>query len=620
VQNDQRQNRPAPKIRPVDDHADPETAEILQGVLRNIMDNSSADIAIDTAFESATEIGFGYFRVITDYEDPLSFDQEIIVKRIRNQFTVYLDPYAQEPDGSDAKWGFVVEELTKEEFEQSYPKADPVDWETASQGDTGWVSDDSIRVAEYFYIENEDVEIVKLSNGAIVKADQLEEFRDLVPENVTVIDTRTSTVPKVKWCKLTAAEILEENEWAGKYIPIIPVYGEEVELDGEIIRSGMVRPAMDAQRAYNFAASAFIERVALSPKAPFIAAAGQIENYENEWADANTSNIPVLRYDPVTIDGVLAPAPQRQMAADVPQGWLGVMQTSEHDIQASLGMYNTSVGEQGNEISGRAILSKQKKSDAANAHYAQNLGRSIRHLGRIIVDLIPKIYDTKRVLRILGEDGEPQSVQFNPYQEESVRSMTDHEGREVGKIYNPSIGKYDVAITVGASYATKRQEAAEAMLSITSAYPQLMSIAGDLLVKNMDWPEADQLSDRLRRTIPAELLDDDENAIPPQVQAVMKQSADMIEQLQAQNAFLTQQLTDEQDKIQVDRDKNLIGAEANEIKAYDAETKRMKDMSGMMTPQQIQAMILETVRSLSTAPDISPNKGADNLPLDFSGL
>lgn len=622
VLNNQREARPSPKVRPVDDNADVETAEILQGVVRNIMDKSSADIAIDTAYEHAVKAGAGYFRVLTDYAEPLSFDQEILVKRVRNPFSVYLDPFGMEPDGSDNQWGFVVEELSKEEFEEQYPKAEPVNWEQATSGDLGqgWLTKDTVRVAEYFYMEPKEVEIVRLSNGVTVKAEVFEKMPELASKDVTIIDQRKATVNEVKWCKINGEEILERSGWAGSYIPIIPVYGEELELDGKIIRTGLTYKAKDAQRAYNYAASAFIERVALVPKSPYIAAAGQIENYEDEWAEANTSNIPTLRYDPISVDGVAVPPPQRQAATDIPQGWLSVMQTSEHDVQASLGMYNTAIGEQSNELSGRAILSKQKKSDVANLHFADNLGRSIRHLGRIIVELIPKIYDTKRVIRIIGEDDEVQNVRFDPNQQQAVAEMRGAEGQEVSKIYNPTVGKYDVSVSVSASYATKRQEAAEAILSLTQSYPALMQIGGDIMVKNMDWPGAQELGERLKKSVPPQLLDEGEEQIPPQVQQVMQQSADMIEQLQGQVGFLTQQLTDEGAKIKVDQDKNLISAEGNEIKQYEAETKRMKEAQPVMSPEQIQVMIAETIQGLSTTPDISQPEGSAKEPLDFSGL
>jgi hypothetical protein len=620
VQNEMRQQRPAPKMRPVDSVADLDVAEVLQGVTRNIMDNSSADIAIDTAFEHATEIGFGYFRIITDYEDEMSFNQEIQVKRVRNPFTVYLDPNHQEPDGSDARWGFVVEEIPEEEFEQSYPNAQKVSFETAGNGDLymGWQNEDNIRIAEYFYIEDEEVEIVLLSNGMAIPAKDLEEFADQLPPGLTVIKERKTQVPKVKWCKMNCIEVLEEKEWAGKYIPIIPVYGEEMEVDGEVIRTGMVYPAKDAQRAYNYAASAFIERVSLAPKAPYIAANGQIENNRQEWESANTSNIPVLGYDPVDVNGTPVPPPQRQIAADVPQGWLGVMQTSEHDIQSAIGMYNTAVGEQSNEHSGRAIRAKQVKSDVANMHYADNLGRSIRHLGRIIIDLIPKIYDTKRVIRILGPDEEPETVQFNPYQQNPVEEVKDPQTAAVQKIYNPTIGKYDVAVTVGVSYATKRQEAAESMLAITQAYPQLMQLAGDMMVKNMDWPGSDELADRLKRTIPPQILGEGDDQLPPQVEQLMNQASQTIEQQQQQISMLSSALQDKQAE-QANKDvETIIKGKDSETRAYEAETKRAKEVMPAMTPEQIQAMIVETVQGLSTAPDISPKEIQE--PLDFSGI
>lgn len=583
VKNDQRQNRPAIKVRPVDDKGDKEVAEIIQGIVRHIEDTSKADLAYDTAYEHAVDGGFGYFRVITEWCDETSFEQDIKIKRIRNRFSVYLDPEHQEPDGSDARYGFVTEWMDRDDFKEAYPNADPCDWESDGKDLKDWVEKDKVRIAEYFYLEPTKVKLLMLADGAVLTENELAEF-----PGAEVVQARDTTVHKVKWCKISGKEKLEERDWPGKFIPIVEVVGNEIDIEGERHLSGMIRGAMDAQRIHNYASSSFVENVALAPKSPFTAAAGQIENYEDEWKSANRRNLSVLRYDPVTVDGHPVPPPVRQPMPGISPGWQQVMANTEHDIQASLGMYSASLGEPSNEKSGKAILARQREGDVANFHYIDNLARSIRHTGRILVDLIPKIYDTARVARILGEDGTPDMAMLNPEQEAPVVQ------KGLKKVYNLSLGKYDVSVSVGPSYTTKRQEAAESMVELVRAQPDLMALVGDLMIRNMDWPGADQIADRLKTMLPPQIQQlESKDTEDPAMAAVHAQYEATIAQIKEEAALfikdlqnkLQEAMTANEDKEQKIREMTLALANKQEelaVRKQEAQAKRDVELAKLM--------------------------------------
>lgn len=563
VKNDQRQNRPAIKVRPVDDGSDVEVAEIFQGIIRHIEDSSKADLAYDTAFEQALDGGFGYFRILTDFTDEMSFEQDIKFQRIRNRFSVFLDPDHQEPDGSDAKFGFIIDDIDREEHKKQWPGVELVDFDGANDEFKDWADEKKVRVAEYFYYQPKEIEIALLPDGRVLPIDE-------VPEGVQAVKTRKTTINEVKWEKINGKVILEERNWPGKWIPIVEVIGNELDIEGERILSGMLKSAMDPMRIHNYAASSFVENVALAPKAPFVGAEGQFEGYETEWERANKENIAALTYKPVSVDGNLVPAPQRQSPPGISPGWLQVMQNTEHDVQASLGMYQASLGAESNEKSGKAILARQREGDTATFHYIDNLSRSIRHAGRILVDLIPKIYDTQRVARILGEDGTPDKARLDPEQEEAVREIRTGEGLQ--KIYNLTVGKYDVTVSTGPSYTTKRQEAAEAMVQVLQGNPELMQIIGDLAFKNMDWPGADEIAERLKKMLPPQLQEQDENGEPngqPNAEAMA-----MIEQLKAA-------LQEAQVAAEGKQQELALKAEEVKVKQFDAETKRIQVLGGI---------------------------------------
>jgi chaperonin cofactor prefoldin len=528
VTNDQRQNRPSIKVYPVDDNANIETSKILQGMIRHIEYNSNADIAYDTAFESAATTGRGFFRIITDYADPMSFDQEILIKRVRNPLTIFLDPHAIEPDGSDANWCLIADKISKKEFKKLYPKAKlsaENDWSVLGASSDGWLDKDICRIAEYFTKEFKSKKILLLSNGDTIDASGVNEETNLGVDNsgqpITVKQERSTLVPVIHWYKITAHEVLEETIWPGQWIPIVPVYGDELDIDGERRFEGIVTHAKDPQRMYNYWSSNETELIALAPRTPWIGAAGQFEGYENQWQTANKKNHSFLEYKPVSLAGQPVGPPVRNNFEPPVAAITNAKGMSADDMKATTGIYDSALGNAPNDTSGIAIQRRNTQAQVSNFHFIDNMSRALRHAGRIIVDLIPEIYDTPRMQRIVKDDGTQDVVPIN---------QVFHEGPD-RKMHNLSIGKYDVVVETGPSYATKRQEAANQMEKITHAYPQLMNIAGDLMLKNMDWPGASEMAERFKKTIPPNLLDDKNKQIPPQVQAQMQQMQQMITQL-----------------------------------------------------------------------------------------
>ena len=570
ITNDARQNKPSVRVYPVDGGADKKTAEVFNGIIRHIEANSSADTAYDTAGEFAVDAGLGYWRVTTDYAADDTFDQEIYIKAVKNPLNVYLDPDIQEADGSDARFGFVFENMSKEEFEDKYPDADMVAW-PSTPGDN-WLGKDVIRLAEYYkIIETKDTLCLDMNSGesfmlsTIDDKDQAKAIRKN-PQ----FKTRPVAKRSCKWYLIAGDQVLETTDWLGKYIPIVRVVGDEVEIDGKVDRKGHTRPMKDAQRMYNYNSSAAIEYGALQTKTPIIAAAEAIEGYENYWDNANTQNTPYLPYNAATEDGRPLPTPQRMVAPAPAQLFLQGMATASEEMKMASGQYDASMGAKSNETSGRAIMARQREGDTATFHFIDNVARAIKFTGKILVDLIPKIYDTPRVVRILGEDGKDDKVHIDPQQKQSMVEQQDPRTQEIKEIYNPSVGRYDVTVSVGPSYGTKRQEAFQALTELSSRNPQLMQVAGDLIMKAADFPMADQLAERLERTLPPGIKDQEGGAkIPPEVQQQMDQMKQHTEMLEKSLQEIGEKYNDLDDSREIDR-QNLL------LDRYRAETDRLK--------------------------------------------
>jgi hypothetical protein len=523
VTNQQRMQRPRIKVHPVNNLADYKIAQVIEGITRHIEINSNADTAYDTAFDYAVRMGWGYWRVNTKYVREDSFDQEIFIDAIDNPFTVYFDPNSILPDGSDAERCLITTVMDKKVFREYYPGADDgANFQQRSTGDdtASWITKEDIRVAEFFYVERERAKLYLLSDGTSGFADSDNFFARVEASGLTVVDERDSFRKAVKWMKCTALEILEEKTMAGKYIPVVPCYGAQVIIDDKRKKYGLVRFAKDPQRMYNFWRTSMTESVALAPKAKWLLAEGQDEGHENEWAMANIKSTPVLRYKQKDIEGVPAPAPTRLQPEPPPTGIMEAAGAISADLQMVLGIMDPNQLPSGN-ISGKALQGQQNQVDLSNFHFYDNMTRSIRHTGKIILDLIPKIYDTQRVMRIIGSDGQPDMTTIN-------------ETNEIGEVLNDvTVGEYDVVMDTGPGFQSKRQQAVESMMPLLTGNAELFKIAGDLVFRNMDFPGADVIADRLAAMNPMAQIDE-KSDIPPQVQMQMAQSKQMIEELQQQ--------------------------------------------------------------------------------------
>jgi hypothetical protein len=580
VSNQQRQQRPRIKVHATNTHEDMVDAQTIQGIIRHIEVNSNAEYAYDNAFDYAVRMGWGFIRVRTDYVSEDSFDQEIYIDPVDNPFTVYYDPNSIAPDGSDCERCLITTMVAKEQFRKMYPEADDGGTSFTQRG-TGdsqseWITKEDIRLAEYYYTVKEKATLYLLSDGSATFADDKDFFNRLNAYGITVVDKRDSYKKSIKYCKMTAVEILEERDWAGKYIPIVPVYGRHLVVGDKRKKFGMIRYAKDPQRMYNFWQTSITEGVALAPKAKWLLAEGQDEGHENDWANANIKSFPLLRYKQTDIDGRPAPPPTRLQPEPPQTGVMAAAAGVNDDIKSIMGIFDPAQLGQGN-ISGKALNGQQQQVDLTNFDYYDNLTRSIAHIGKICLDLIPKIYDTERVMRIIGDDGKPELLTIN--QRDSV-----------GRVLNDvTVGQYDVVMETGPGYNSKRQEAVDNMLPLLSAAPELMQVAGDLVFRNMDWPGADIIADRLAAANPMAQIDD-KSKVPPQVQMQLamsqKQIQELTQALQAKELLLKQRLDVEQLKQDSETKRTLI-KETN--RAHEIELREASDRDEMRMKVEGQA-------------------------------
>jgi hypothetical protein len=580
VVNDARQNKPSIKVHPADSNADPRTAEIINGLIRNIETISDADVAYDTAIESAVDKGFGYLRVNTRYTCDDAFDQDIVIERIMNPFTVYGDPRSEMADSSDWNECFISVSMSKEQFEKEYPDADPVDWESEDMSD--WREGESVIVAEYWTRDKVKSQIVALDDGTVVKTEDLEKKPEDFEGKSVVGQPREVESYKVTQRILTGDQILKTVEWAGRYIPVIPVYGDEViDEQGKRHFRSLIRDAKGAARMYNYMRNTGIELIALAPKVPFIGEEKAFENDPN-WQTANSQSHPFLTVPNGT------QIPQRQPYPGVPQGVVQEALSASDDMKSIIGIYDASLGNRSNETSGRAIRARQLEGDTATFHFIDNLSRSIRHCGRILIDLIPKVYSTERMVRILGEDMKPQNVQIAPTGQ-AVQEVPQLSG--VTHVYDITAGKYDLVVKAGPSFGTLREETREEIVEVVRAYPDSAPILGPMYLRNSDWPGAEEAADKLEA-----LAGGGEPQIPPEVQQQIQQGMELIQKLQAENEALkadqqgkAQERQIQQQEMQINAagaagDRELkqmelqIKAAELQLKQFEAETSRMQAM------------------------------------------
>lgn len=491
------------KIKSITSTKEYELAEVLQGIIKNIEYNCDAEDAYDVAFQSAVEGAIGYLRVRSDYMADDSHDQELLIEAIENQFSVIIDPSAKKPDKSDMMWCFIDDQMLKDDFEAKYPeaKAEPINSDSVDDNGS-WFSEKTVRVSEYFTREPVTKKLYLLSDGRSVYKEDIEDIVDeLMEQGVTIVRERNVKTFKTLWRKITGRDVLEGPiELKCSTIPVIPVYGKSITIKKKKIYRSAIRHSKDAQRMANYWDSAATEAVALAPKAPFTGTPEQIEGFEDLWETANTTNHSVLYYNK---DNPNDTGPRRQQPAIVPSAQISMSMQSSDKIKSTMGMFDASVGAQGNETSGRAILARQRESDTGSFRFIDNLSKAIRRVGRLLVELIPTIYDTERIVRMKFPDETEDFIKLN-------EQIYDRDTEKWITISDLSIGKYDVVVTTGPAYTTQRMEAADAMMQFAAAVPQAGAVMADLIALNMDWPGADTIAERLKKIVPANVLTNEE--------------------------------------------------------------------------------------------------------------
>lgn len=609
VTNDVRQNTPSIKFHAASDDASDEVAEVLDGLARNIEYTSDADVAYETALDHAVTGGFGYFRISIDYAYDDSFDKDIKIELIKNPLSVYPDYTSTKCDSSDWDHCIVTDLLTHDEFERRWPDKTPSDW--SDQIDSKWFFEDSVRIAEYWCRDEISKPIFLMTDGSVIDEQTLVAQKDVFEvQGITVKDQRTTKSHKVTQYLMSGNDILETVDWPGVYIPIIPVYGDEFMFEGKRHFLSLIRHSKDSQRMFNYWRTTSTELVALAPKAPFIGAVGQFTTDANKWETANTQSHAYIEYDP--IGGM--PPPQRQPFAGVPAGALQEAMNASDDMKSIMGIYDASLGAKSNETSGKAILARQREGDVSTFNFIDNLSRAIRHAGRILCDLIPKVYSTERIIRVIHQDGTNEDIPINqefmptPNQKVGMNSG-DNEQQEfaqaMAKMYDLSKGKYDVTVETGPSYTTKREEAANQMMMFMQSMPNAAPLIGDLLAKNLDWPGADDIADRLQAVLPPEVKGQNPQVMQMQQQLQQMQMASQQMQQQAQQA-----ITQLQQQLEQEKQDKAIELAKLQNDHYNAETNRIKALNGGMTPEQIQAIVLKTIQDVFTP--MQPEVGIEN--------
>jgi hypothetical protein len=533
ITNDQRQNRPSINVSPMGGKASIKDAKMLRGMIRAIERDSHAEIAYDTGFQSAVHNGWGYWRVMTEFENEKSFNKVIVLRPVPNPMNVYLDSN-RTPFMLDAKWGFVSEMLPRAEFTREYPTASQIPWGETGVGenDKDWVTPEAIRVAEYFWTVYEERELVMLSNGHEGWEDELDEF---TARKFEVVERRTVQTTKIKWCKMTAIEVLERGDCDGQYIPIIECLGTVLNVNGETTKKGIVRDAKGPQRMSNYYVTLEAEHVALQPKAPWIMEEGQIEGHEQKWKDANRKSFSYLLYKGVNLDGKAAPPPQRQAFTGPPQAILAAKQGTVEALKAVTGIrFDATMSERMKDESGRAIRELNNNANLGAYHYIDNYARALVNTATVIIDLIPYTYDTKRIVSILDDSGQDDQVMINPNMQQPYAEVQGENGQRMTKMYNPKIGRYQVTVTIGPSYATKRVESSQSQMDFLRAVPAAAPMMMDLVAKNSDWEGADEIAKRLAKGLSPNLLTPDRADMTPEIQALVQSL-----QKQAQDAAQT---------------------------------------------------------------------------------
>lgn len=525
VTGDMRQSRPGIKVVPVDSGADIETAEVRAGMIRYVENRSKAKHVYTTGADSQVTCGIGHWAITTEYANAGTFNQEIRIVGIEDGVAVLWDADSFLPTKSDADHCFVPHDMTSAKFKKDWPKAvaSGFDVSLVGSGTSGafdnWYSDDFIRVAQYWKKKPLKRTLALMPDGSIEDlTDQVKGFeKEQVQAGLDFLrqqkGARIEQRDSYSICRylMTMKEILEESDWPGMHIPIVPVIGEEVRVGRDVYRHGVVRYARDLQKMENYYASAESEVIALQPKSPWLGTRKQFQDNFDLWETANTENHPFLIYTPDPAAASLKP--DRIQPPVASQAIMeGKLRNSE-DMKAVIGIYDSSLGAKSNETSGVAIARRDAQGDTGTYVYHDNFALAIERTAEIVNELFPKIYDTQRTIQIIGDDGTTSMKVINdPKRIDGVNKV----------MHDMSSGSYDVVMEQGPSYSTKREVAQDAITQFIQAFPPAAPLIGDIYAKIMDFPHAEEIGERL------------EEALPPQIKAKLQAERQEAEQASGQ--------------------------------------------------------------------------------------
>lgn len=556
IVGDWRSNRNAIKVLPSED-GDVDVAGIRSDLIRAIETRSRASRVYDSSFESAVQCGDGAFRIAVEYAKDDVFDQDIFLRPIDDALSVVWDSLAVDPTGRDATHCFVDDLLPRKEFDKRWPETDSSNLSTQTKSDLrsqGWFDNDNARVTEHWRMIERTHLIGLFEDGSVhtIDGDNLEE---VIASHGNPTKTRLSPCSYAQMHLVTGFKILAGPfEYKLNRLPIVRMSGRIINLEGKRVRHGLIRFMKDPVRLRNFWRSVAAEQLGYAPKAQWLAPESAVEGREDDFRRAHLSRDPLLVFN----DDATAP-PERLDPPVVQAALLNEAAVNTQDMKDVTGIHDASLGIKSNETSGKAIYARQREGDIANLTYHDNGNAAILEAGDIINQLISQIYDSTRTVRIIGEDQEAKFIRIN--------DPTDP------KSPNLAIGNYDVALATGTSYMTRRVEAAAAMMEAVQVWPEMMQIAGDLVAKAQDWPGAQELSERLKKTIPPQLLDEDEN--PQQAQA-MQQAQQAQQQMMQEGMARIQELETENAELKSKKEVDLAKIE---VDWYKARTDRIEALS-----------------------------------------
>lgn len=500
IVGEQRQNRTSIKVRPVSSGADEKTAKIFNGLIRNIESLSKATNAYDAAFDEAVTGGYGGWRVLTEFNDDDIFEQDIKIQPINSAASSLYFGNSKQYDKRDAPYAFLITNMPVHEFKAKWPKHSATSFEQTRLDNTScndWFGGDFVRIAEYWKKVPVKKQIALLSDGRVIDSDEEKDVLDeLAEQGITVLKTREVKSHKVVMYIMNGNELLEPKaDWAGKFIPLVPVFGKVHHIEGRTYVKGMVRDAKDPQRIYNYQTSQAIETAALTPKDPLWMTKTMSAGHEGQLASFNKKNQPFMFYTP---DPKHPGPPTRGGAPALQQATLAMIGQAAGDIEATTGIFSASLGNAPQLLSERSVESQAEKGDRGAFVYSDNLQKSIQYTGEILVDLIPRIYDTARTVRVLNIDGSSDLVEIN----QDNRISQSIEDTQTGKkvlVNDLTIGKYDVVTDSGPSFLTKRQESASQLIELSAANPLVAQLGLDIIARNLDINDSEELHDRIRR-------------------------------------------------------------------------------------------------------------------------